>query len=209
MIAFHQRLLPAERQLLELALLDPGASDHNTFEHVAALFRHHLVCVAHERATTFCSLLHKDADSIGPAIFNPDIDSSPRFLYVDWLSTIGLGSETYVSTIDHKYRQVTSHPLQDLSIIDPLPSDYEPVLRRILTHLETPGLTRIEVIVGVLRASWIEQLDLDLEVDLILHALVVIEEGVPYDDFARLLEPKLRPDQITGVPHIVKARAGL
>lgn len=158
----------------------------------------------------YLSVLEVDADGLGKEILENAAPHLSVGLHVDWLETQRIGGGMYLSHIRTKFRENHPNALTSLAIVDPLPIDYEPLLRRMLEHFEKPGLERILMSVGVICEDWISQLLLDIDSedlpDLSGQALAIVPDGFDLSPFRAAIEPWLRKPLTNRFPNIVRAK---
>jgi len=206
MIRYHQQLGVVEAELLGRVLANPAGAPEADLHRVADTLTAYLVRTTLNFHPSHFSVLAADADGLGKRILAQSHPDHQMGLYVDWLKTQQVGGGLNVSLIGPKFRELHANALTALAIVDPLPFDYEPLVRRLLEHVEKPGLERILSVAGVISEEWVEQLELDLNLDvsISLQAFAIVPEGFDLAPFRSTLEPYLREPMINTFPRIVR-----
>lgn len=146
------------KSLLEVLASPLGASDALITETRALLYSFAVRCALDARAT-HCSLKAEEADVLGERIFVGG-RKLPAVLMVDWLVSTILPNGQRLTRVVHRFCQATATLMKAIVLVDPLPCDYKPMLMRMLKHIETPGLDRVEIILGFAKPSWLAQFEL-------------------------------------------------
>lgn len=144
--------------LLEVLASPLGASDAAIAKARSLLYAFAARC-AHDSRATHCSLKAEEADVLGDQIFGR-ARRLPSVLMVDWPKTSILPDGQRVTMINHRFCQVSGAPMRAIVLVDALPCDFEPMLMRMLRHIETPGLERVEIILGMAKPSWLAKFEI-------------------------------------------------